>query len=62
MNLVQAQQDLSKETREEQEVEMDIIWNEENFMEARRPPHTATSSEAIYLSLCQLAATVRLHH
>ena len=38
MNLVQVWLDLSKEACEEQEVEMDIIWNEENFMEARRPP------------------------
>ena len=53
MNLVQVWLALSKETGEEQEVEMDIIWNEENFMAARRPPHTTTSSKAIYLSLCQ---------
>ena len=39
---------------------MDIIWNEENFVEARRPPHTATSSEAIYLSACQLCNQQRL--
>ena len=60
MNLVQVWQDYSRETCEEQEVEMDIIWNEENFMEARRPPHTATSSEAIYLSHCQLCNQPRL--
>ena len=60
MNLVQVRQDHSRETCEEQEVEMDIIWNEENFMEARRPPHTATSSEAIYLSPCQLCNQQRL--
>ena len=59
-DLVQAWLDLSKETCEEQEVEMDIIWNEENFMEARRLPHTATSSEAIYLSPCQLCNQQRL--
>ena len=58
--LVQAWPDLSKETCEEQEVEMDIIWNEENFMAARRPPHTTTSSEAIYLSPCQLCNQQRL--
>ena len=40
MNLVQVWQDHSRETCEEQEVEMDIIWNEENFMEARWPPHS----------------------
>ena len=56
-DLVQAWQDLSKETCEEQEKEMDIIWNKENFMEAPRSPHTATSPKAIYLSPCQLAAT-----
>ena len=56
MSLVQRSLDLSKETCEEQEVEMDI-WNKDNFMEAPRSPHTATSSKAIYLSLCQLAAT-----
>ena len=33
---------------------MDIIWKKENFMEARRPPHTTTSSKAIYLSPFQL--------
>ena len=33
-----------------QEVEMDIIWNQDNFMEARRSPHTATSHNAIYIS------------
>ena len=33
---------------------MDIIWNKDNFMEARRPPHTTTSSKAIYLSPFQL--------
>ena len=38
------------------------IWNQDNFMEARRSPHTATSHNAIYLSLCQPAATVRLRH
>ena len=52
MNLVQVWLNLSKEACEEQEVEMDIIWNEENFMEARRPPRTTTSSKAIYLSPC----------
>ena len=31
-------------------------------MEARRSPHTATSHNAIFLSLCQPAATVRLCH
>ena len=36
--------------------------NEENFTEARLSPHTATGPNAIYLSLCQPAATVRLHH
>ena len=40
MDLVQVWLDLSKEACEEEEVEMDIIWNEENFMEARRPPHS----------------------
>ena len=40
MNLVQVWLDLSKEACEEQEVEMDIIWNEENFVEARRPPRS----------------------
>ena len=60
MNLVQVWQDLSRETCEEQEVEMDIIWNKENFMAARRPPHTTTSSEAIYLSPCQLCNQQRL--
>ena len=60
MNLVQVRQDHSRETCEEQEVEMDIIWNEENFMEARRPPHTTTSSKAIYLSPCQLCNQQRL--
>ena len=39
MNLVQVWEDHLRETCEEQEVEMDIIWNEENFMEARWPPH-----------------------
>ena len=58
--LVQSWPDLSKETCEEQEVEMDIIWNKENFMAARRPPHTTTSSEAIYLSPCQLCNQQRL--
>ena len=60
MNLVQVWQDLARETCEEQEVEMDIIWNKENFMVARRPPHTTTSSEAIYLSPCQLCNQQRL--
>ena len=60
MNLVQVWQDLSRETCEEQEVEMDIIWNKENFMAARRPPHTTTSSEAIYLSPCRLCNQQRL--
>ena len=41
---------------------MDSICNEENFTEARLSPHTATGPNAIYLSLCQPAATVRLHH
>ena len=39
-NLVQVEPDLSNETCEEQEMEMDIIWNQDNFMEARRSPHT----------------------
>ena len=41
---------------------MDSICNEENFTGARLSPHTATGPNAIYLSLCQPAATVRLHH
>ena len=62
MNLVQVWLDLSKETCEEQKAEMDIIWNKQNFMEAPRSPHTATCCNAIYLSPCQPAATVWLHH
>ena len=61
-NLVQVGPDLSKETCEEHKVEMDSICNEEDFMEARLSPHTATGPNAIYLSLCQPAATVPLHH
>ena len=61
-NLVQVEPDLSKEICEEQEVEMDIIWNQDNFMEARRSPHTVTSHNAIFLTPCQPTATVRLRH
>ena len=60
-NWVQVWPDLSKE-HEEHKVEMDIVCNQENFMEARRSPHTATILNATYLSLCQPSATVRLLH
>ena len=49
-NLVQVEPDLSKETCEEQEVEMDIIWNQDNFMEARRSPHTQPLATMPFIS------------
>ena len=48
---VQVWPDLSKE-HEKHKVEMDIVCNQENFMEARLSPNTATMLNAIYLSLC----------
>ena len=50
MNLVQVWLDLSKETCEEQKAETDIIWNKQNFMEAPRSPHTATSYAMPFIS------------
>ena len=54
-NWVQVWPDLSKE-HEKHKVEMDIACNQENFMEARLSPHTATILKAIYLSLCSNSA------
>ena len=54
-NWVQVWPDLSKE-HEKHKVEMDIACNQENFMEARLSPHTATILNAIYLSLCSNSA------
>ena len=48
--MVQVEPDLSKETCEEQEVEMDIIWNQDNFMEARRSPHTQRLATMPFIS------------
>ena len=63
MNLVQVWQDLARETCEEQEVEMDIIWNEENFMELGGP-HTGTSCQchlsSAHVSLQQCGCTIDL--
>ena len=49
-NLVQVEPDLSKEPCEEQEVEMDIIWNQDNFMEARRSPLTLPLATMPFIS------------
>ena len=48
--MVQAEPDLSKETCEEQDVEMDIIWNQDNFMEARRSPLTLPLTTMPFIS------------
>ena len=50
--MVQAEPDLSKakKTCEAQEVEMDIIWNQDNFMEARRSPHTQPLATRPFIS------------
>ena len=51
--MVQAEPDLLKATCEEQEVEMDIIWNQDNFMEARRSPHITMPFISAHVSLQQ---------
>ena len=48
--MVQAEPDLSKATCEAQEVEMDIIWNQDNFMEARRSPHAQPLATMPFIS------------